>query len=66
MSDFAGTVLSVGLGGKLSSGLFSMSRIHSTVPLVLSTEYLEKLCCGATARDKVKHAPCFSMPLAFS
>lgn len=32
MSDFAGIVLSMGLGGKLPSGLFSLSRIRSTVP----------------------------------
>lgn len=55
MSDFGGTVQSVWLGGKLPSGLLCLPSIHYTAPLVLSTGYWEKLCCGATARDVVKH-----------
>ena len=65
MSDFGGAVQSVGLGGKLPSSLPCLPSIHYTAPLVLSTGYWEKLCCGATARDMAKHASPLQSALGF-
>lgn len=56
MSDFGRAVQSVGLGGKLPSGLPCLPSMHYTAPPVLSTGYWEKPCCRATARDMAKHA----------